>query len=301
MRSFSPADAAAWITETATAFMESPANDLYMPTGAEPAFDPPLMGFAAGDDPLWTAYKQHVGEFHWTPEEAFALGFPDDPAPARELFVISWVLPQTRRTKADHRRETKLPAERWARARIMGEEYVHAALYSHMVAELAKQGIRAVAPVKLPEWRGMESDAFVFASTWSERHAAHAAGLGTFGLCDGLITPAGKAMRTGSVVVRHSLPVTPRPYAGHQEYCLFYNSGACGVCVKRCPADALSLEGHDKRRCRAYLHEVTAPYVEATWKFKGYGCGLCQVGVPCESRIPPVRVRRGEPRDKNGP
>jgi hypothetical protein len=36
-----------------------------------------------------------------------------------------------------------------------------------------------------------------YASSWSERHAAHAAGLGTFGLCDGLITAKGKAMQGG--------------------------------------------------------------------------------------------------------
>ena len=35
-----------------------------------------------------------------------------------------------------------------------------------------------------------------------ETHAAHAAGLGTFGLCDGLITPIGKAIRVGSVVAK---------------------------------------------------------------------------------------------------
>ena len=38
-----------------------------------------------------------------------------------ELTVISWVLPQTQATKADNRRETTYPSERWARARIFGE------------------------------------------------------------------------------------------------------------------------------------------------------------------------------------
>jgi hypothetical protein len=27
-------------------------------------------------------------------------------------------------------------------------------------------------------------------------------------------------------------------------------------------------------------------YVKETYGFEGYGCGLCQVGVPCESGIP---------------
>lgn len=58
--------------------------------------------------------------------------------------------------------------------------------------------------------------------TLSERHAAHAAGLGTFGLCDGLITPLGKAMRTGSVVVRAALPAKRSLYQDHRAYCLYY-------------------------------------------------------------------------------
>ena len=43
------------------------------------------------------------------------------------------------------------------------------------------------------------SEKYGMASCWSERHAAFVSGLGTFGLCDGLITPVGKAMRCGSV------------------------------------------------------------------------------------------------------
>jgi hypothetical protein len=44
---------------------------------------------------------------------------------------------------------------------------------------------------------------------------AYAAGLGTFGLCDGLITARGKAMRTGSVVARLEIDASPRPYDDH--------------------------------------------------------------------------------------
>lgn len=30
----------------------------------------------------------------------------------------------------------------------------------------------------------------------------------------------------------------------------------------------------------------TADYVKSNYKFDGYGCGLCQTKVPCESKIP---------------
>jgi ferredoxin len=280
-----PAAAARWLTETAAAFMRGPGNDLHMPDGPEPAFDPPFLGFASGADPVWSTFKEHVGPFHWTPAEAFALAYPDEAADAEELSVVSWILPQTEATRRDNRRGKVLPAHRWARARIFGEA-VNMALRAHMVETIRERGIQAAAPSLLPEWSSIG-----LASVWSERHAAYAAGLGTFGLCDGLITRAGKAIRTGALVARLALPVTSRAYTDHREYCLYFNSGICGACIKRCPAGALGPEGHDKRACGAYLEDVTRPYVMQTWKFAGYGCGLCQVGVPCERGIPPRPAR----------
>ena len=288
----SPAEAAAWLTETAEAFMKSPDNDIHLPGTHEPAFDLPLIAFAAGNDPIWESYKEYVGSYHWTPLEAFALGYPDEKPEVSELAVMSWVLPQTEATLRDQRKEKEVPAERWARSRIFGEEHVNNGLRRYLLQALHAKGIQAVAPYILDAWERKDSDKYVFSSTWSERHAAHAAGLGTFGLCDGLITPRGKAMRVGSVVLRLAVPVTERPYTHHQEYCLFFNSGTCGVCIKRCPAGALSPQGHDKKSCRDYIRGVTAPYVENTWHFKGYGCGFCQVNVPCERRIPPKPERK---------
>jgi epoxyqueuosine reductase len=52
-----------------------------------------------------------------------------------------------------------------------------------VVGALGEAGYPAVAPVLSPEWEWRESERHVFASNWSERHAAYASGLGTFGLC----------------------------------------------------------------------------------------------------------------------
>ena len=92
-------------------------------------------------------------------------------------------------------------------------------------------------------------------------------------------------MRCGSVVAKIEIPPTPRPYKDHRAYCLFFSQGICGKCIQRCPADAVTKEGHDKLKCRAYL-EVTGNYVKTHFGFEGYGCGFCQTGVPCESKIP---------------
>jgi epoxyqueuosine reductase QueG len=150
---------------------------------------------------------------------------------------------------------------------------------------LNAQGRLAVAPQLSPQWARVDSAQFVYSSTWSERHAAYAAGLGTFGLCDGLITPAGKAVRIGSVVARIPLPPTQRPYTHPRAYCSFFADGSCGECIARCPAGALAVTGHNKRKCSDYV-SATRPYVRAQFGFEGYGCGLCQTDVPCESAIP---------------
>lgn len=274
-----------WLARSIAGFVAGPENVLDGPFGDEPAWAEPLVGFANGADPLWMLYKEVVGPFHWTPKEVFDLAFPGEDVAPEALTAISWVLPQTRPSKETNRTQTRLPAERWVRSRIIGEQF-NDKLRQRVVDLLTEVGCQAVAPMLHPAWQMVDSDRYVYASTWSERHTAYAAGLGTFGLCDGLITPAGKAMRVGSVVARLSIPPTPRPYTQHQEYCLFYTQGICGRCIDRCPAGALSAQGHDKVKCREYLNQVVSPYVMAHYGFESYGCGLCQTGVPCESRIP---------------
>jgi len=277
-----------WMKGSIKAFiLNSPENNLQNPEN-EKAWAEPLVGFASGDDPLFEAYKDHVGPFHFTPLEIFSRTFPGINAEAGDLTVISWILPQSDKTKADHRRETQYPSERWARARIFGEK-VNAKLRRHVVAALESAGHAAVAPQLSPLWERKESPKYGFASCWSERHAAFASGLGTFGLSDGLITPRGKAMRCGSVVAHIRIPVEERPYQDHHAYCLFFTKEKCGNCIQRCPAGAISEKGHDKIACRKYIREVTAEYVKTKFHMEGYACGLCQTGVPCESKIPTVK------------
>jgi hypothetical protein len=173
-----------WIESIIKDFInKSPENTLKNPQN-DKAWADPLVGFSGGDDPLYQEYKKYVGPFHWTPLEAFKLTFPSLETTADQLTVISWILPQMESSKADLRRETVNPPESWARARIFGEE-TNVKLREHVVAALKEVGIVAFAPILSPLWARKESDQYVFASTWSERHAAYAAGLGTFGLCDG--------------------------------------------------------------------------------------------------------------------
>jgi epoxyqueuosine reductase len=277
-----PAD---WLTAIVRDFVSEHSHITLRDGTEENAWAEPLVGFARGDDPLFDRYKEVVGDYHWTPQDIFTQIFPQVPAAPADLTVIAWVLPQTEATKADNRAQTTYPAERWARTRIFGEE-INVRLREHVVSALEERGYPAVAPMLAPGWDTRDSERYVYSSNWSERHAAYACALGTFGLCDGLITPKGKAMRVGSVVARILIPATPRPYTDHHAYCLFFSQGVCGKCITRCPAEAISPAGHDKMKCSHYLRSKTSDYVRAHYGFDGYGCGLCQTKVPCESRIP---------------
>jgi len=280
----SGAEMARWIEKGIKDFASSGENSLRNENN-EIAWGEPLIGFSRGDDPLYAQLKRMIGDFYWEPVEIFRLSFPEAGAKPEELTVISWVLPQTEATKADNRKETVFGSERWVRARKFGEEF-NVKLRAQLVQVLKDAGYQAVAPSSSPLFRVKMSQTYEMVSTWSERHAAYLSGLGTFGLCDGLITPVGKAMRCGSIVARISVPATARPYNHHHAYCLFYNKGTCGVCVKRCPVGALSKEGHDKKKCREYVEGPIARHARDAYGVEAYGCGLCQTKVPCESGIP---------------
>jgi epoxyqueuosine reductase QueG len=263
---------------------KDPSNVMGGTPGNEPIWAAPLLGVARGDDPIFETFRETVDPRHWSPIDAFVAGGYEGVS-ANELSVVSWVLPHTAATRKENAPQKEWPSERWVRSRVFGET-ANMKLRDHMVAFLKNLGRDAVSPMRLEGWTELRSDRYVFASNWSERHVAHACGLGTFGLCDGLITPVGKSVRIGSLVLRARLEPTPRPYTRHDEYCSFKTKGNCGACIKRCPIGALSEQGHDKIRCRTYLNEKTAPYVMENFKFEGYGCGLCQTGVPCASSIP---------------
>jgi epoxyqueuosine reductase QueG len=125
-----------------------------------------------------------------------------------------------------------------------------------------------------------------FTSNWSERHAAYASGLGTFGLSDGFITPKGMAVRVGSVVTNLPLKASPKIYPHHRANCLYFFNKTCKACAVRCPAGAITAKGHDKDICFEYSRNTVGPAKRAEYGVKITGCGLCQTKVPCEYEIP---------------
>jgi len=266
---------------------DNPANRLPL-FPDERIWDEPLVGFASGDDPLFAEYKTIIGDFHFTPREALKEAFPE--AAPEAVSVISWVLPSTRETRLSMRRETRVPSLRWNQTRWPGQEFNYA-LSRHVVARLTGLGYQAVAPELLPTYKMVRRPEGL-SSRWSQRHAAYAAGLGTFSLSDGFITSKGMAIRLGSVVAGIALPHSPRPYKGLRDNCLYYRDGSCRRCMARCPAGAITESGHDKNKCCEFLFNEQRNILKQLGREEGYqgqylGCGLCQCKVPCEGGIPP--------------
>lgn len=268
------------VAEIVRFIAESPANRI--PGNGAPYFDPPLVGFAAAGDPLFVSYKTIIGDFHLTPTELFAGEFC---AALPEGTVVSWILPITEVVRRSNRYQEELPSQEWAQTRNFGE-VVNSDLRRHVVQWLTAHGYRAVAPQLSSLWREFAETPKGRASTWSERHAAYAAGLGTFSLNDALITAKGIAHRCGSIITDLVIEPSPRQDKGHAWNCLYYRDGSCGTCIGRCPVGAISFAGHDKTRCYDYVYNTLPAAVAGTYGVKATGCGLCQTRVPCESCIP---------------
>jgi epoxyqueuosine reductase len=245
-------------------------------------FNEPLVGFASVGDPLFVQYKRIIGNYHLTPPELLESAF--GPMMGKQGTVICWILPISASTLASNHGQERWPSREWAYTRTHGEAFNNL-LREHMVKFLTVMGQRTMAPLLDKTWHTVETDAGP-SSTWSERHAAYAAGLGTFSLNDGFITNKGIAHRCGSVITELVFPPSPRPYRDRAENCLFCREGTCGACIARCPADAISRNGHDKKKCYLYVYREITNAVAEKYGVNALGCGLCQTGVPCESAIP---------------
>jgi epoxyqueuosine reductase len=261
--------------------LSSPDNRF--PDSERPYFDAPLIGFAATDDPLFADYKRIIGAFHLTPGEVLQQAYGCGEEEAKT--VICWVLPINEKTRKSNRPATEIPSRDWALTRAQGEHF-NTLLRMQVTNLIYSIGAKVVAPLLTGLWRPIMDPRVGMASTWSERHAAYAAGLGTFSLNDGFISERGIAHRCGSVVTDLALPPSPKPYADPWHNCLYHRDGSCGLCVKRCPVGAISLDGHDKVKCQAYVYGELRQTAGQRYNIMETGCGLCQTAVPCEGKIP---------------
>lgn len=280
--------------------LDSPANRL-PEYNNEPIIAEPLVGFADGYDPIFREFKKKeiIGDFHLMPEEAF-ISFlekqqkkaPDGKPAAVSVIAIAFTAsPETRLSNPP---DAPMASTRWGRAYGAAFMLMQETL-NHAVSLLEVAGYKAVAPVLTRPMPIKISPEGLPYAEWSEKHAAYAAGLGTFGLHTSLITPAGLPLHIGSVLTDMKLTPTPRDYESHRVYCRHYRDDSCELCARRCPSGAVNTGAFDGKKCMAYtrdrLPELHARLRGETGKDAHPMCALCQIRVPCEDGIP--RGRKG--------
>lgn len=229
-------------------------------------FDAPIFAFGLANDDIFTEFLSPgiIGE-HFLPPKKW---LPDAKT------VISFFLPYTERIRTANAADFRWPAIEWLHGRIEGQVFV-AGLSEHIKKLLTDAGHSSLVP-SLDSRFKTGSEHGRHTSNWSERHIAFACGLGTFGLSKGLITEKGTCGRFGSIVTELGLPVDQRLYKGFEEYCI-----KCCACIPNCPADAISEEeGKNNTICSVFIDMTREKHAPR------YGCGKCQVGVPCESGRP---------------
>jgi len=236
-------------------------------------FDSPIFAFGCANDELFFQFRSpKIDGGHFM--------LPCEWLPGART-VISFFLPYTDSIKSANSRDLSRPADEWLHGRVEGQLFV-AELSNQIQKALTNAGYESIVPIsdaRFKTWIGEGK----FTSNWSERHAAFACGLGTFGLSKGLITEKGTCGRFGSVLTALDMPKDIRQYKDVYEYCAM-----CGACATQCPAGSISVElGKDHVSCQKFVDKTMEKYKPR------YGCGKCQVSVPCESRIPVTTGERG--------
>jgi epoxyqueuosine reductase QueG len=236
-------------------------------------FSEPIFGCASAEDPLFLEMKKPgiIGAHFMAPGEWLKSA----------KTVISLFLPFTETVRAANRQSMDWPSLEWLHARIEGQAFQNQ-ICGFAVELFRNEGLAALAPMVDPRFSSTSpltqnrDEQDYYTSNWSERHAAYICGLGTFGLSRGLITKKGIAGRYVSIIVSAEFEADKRPYTDIYGYC-----SRCGACGRNCPAGAISPEkGKSHPLCSAFVESTRVKHAPR------YGCGKCQVKVPCEGSIP---------------
>jgi len=109
-------------------------------------------------------------------------------------------------------------------------------------------------------------------SAWSHRSAAAIAGMGAFGINRLLITAKGSGGRFCSILTSAPLIANSIPF--HND-CLYYKNSTCGICIKACPVNALSVDEIDRFTCQAELVKNSKLLEHIADPSKVDVCGKC--------------------------
>lgn len=246
-------------------------------------FGEPIVGVADAFAPEIQGLRQVIGESHVLPQQVMA----DAKA------VLAYYVPFTEELAMTNRAggSEGTASPEWARAyeelnMLFGE------LNVELVKLIKEQGADAAIP-----GAAMEFDQQELVSNWSHRHMAYAAGLGTFGINNMLITRKGCCGRFNSIVTNLELDFD-EPMK--EEMCLYKVDESCGVCLRNCPAGALHPEvmgqpeaedkfgaGFARAKCYEVCLENADRYpipqdLAPSYSVAGSEvCGKCVTGSPC--------------------
>lgn len=255
----------------------------------------PIVGFADANDDYIRNLRKIVHPDHQMPDEVL-----EDAS-----IIIAYFLPFEEWVTKSNTGEPKegsgkgpatgdLASAQWAQSyevtnAMMGR------LNEHIIDVVHKLGYEAKTA---PEAAVFYRDEVM--SHWSFRHIAYAAGLGTFGLNNMLITDKGCSGRYNAIVTNLDIEAD-QPKT--EEACLFKKNGTCGLCIKKCPAGALSIDGFDRHKCyeqclkNAAIHNsYGSSYASGAGGSAADGsdtkvigsevCGKCVAGMPCAHKRP---------------
>lgn len=233
----------------------------------------PVIGFADAYHPLIQKLPQIISESH---------GLPQDVMNDAKI-VIAYYVPFTRELAKANKTGTIFAAPEWALA-YEETNSMFVKLNSHIIEKLQECGYKGGIHPKTSTFNKEK-----LISDWSYRHFAYAAGLGTFGINNMLITPEGCCGRYNTVVT--NLDVEPDSPV-KEEYCLYKKNGSCGICIRNCPSHALTAEGFDRHKCYEILMKNAEIYTDFGSSYtnedgKGANscgsdvCGKCITQSPC--------------------
>lgn len=237
----------------------------------------PLVGFADVRHPYIRSLRDIVHKEHQMPEQVL----PD------ASIVIAYFVPFSR-WMPETNCGNELASPQWAQA-YEETNAMFGRLNEYIINTVHKLGYEAATA---PEAEVFYREEVM--SHWSFRHFAYAAGLGTFGLNNMLITEKGCAGRVNTVVT--DLDVEPDE-PKKEEACLFKRNGTCKACIGKCPSGALTETGFDREKCFQQCLKNAEIYTgfgnsyasEAGQEAEDSGsevCGKCLVGLPCTYKIP---------------
>jgi epoxyqueuosine reductase QueG len=235
----------------------------------------PIIGFVSAENENLPNLKSIVGIDHHMPNDVLS----------DAKSIISYFIPFDEGIVKSNIKGTMASAE-WVIAYIKTNNLIR--IINENIVELMKQNGYKAATISVMH----PYDVKTLVSTWSHRHIAHIAGIGTFGMNNMLITKSGCCGRFGSIVINYGLSEYKQA-SEIKEKCLNKLNGTCGACQSACAVKCYGKNYFDKQKC----YEQS---LKNRQHYKNYGnaetavphdcgadiCGKCLVNLPCSTREP---------------